>query len=454
MKKFVLKAAVLAIGALAGVSAFAAAVDIDAASPTSVKYASEATVSGTTLLNAGAAADQTATVAFGASFGSDVTAYVRVDVAGGTFAGSPTLAVDDDAAAAATVTVAQSGAGYIIYAVSPTAGNGLSSTELATIDTSAAGINVTGKGGVTLQYRLFETLTAAANPATNNTLKDTGAKSYISFANALTTTITSMTKTADVAASPSYSAFTSATAPLAKVSIAVDGGVALLTGAAASAGGLLGATSDVTFTGTFSFLKGSAEAYGDNVVKSRLFLNNNVSCAAGAPTVAAATTVAADSAEFLNVAAATLVQDHYLCMTAEGSNEITTGTYTADINYEPQASYTVSDISGQSSGEIKRNGVRMVAPITNQPVGWYSRLIITNTGTTNRDYTVTAVSEDGKTVNLTGAASAGTVNAGKMVTIDLDQLVSVVLSPAPANQGVRYSLVVTVNAPQSEIDGD
>jgi len=459
MKKFVLKAAVLAIGALAGVSAFAA---VDLTNPTPLKYANEATVSGTTLLSAvagGAVAAQTATHPFGASLGTDVTAYVRVDITGGAFNGNPTIAVNDSGGGAALVSVAQTGAGYVIFAVSPAAGENLVSTEVLTITTdtdiatAASGVNVTSKAGVKLQYRLYETLTAAANPGSSFSLKDSGAVSYIAFANALTTTVSSLTKTADVASSPSYSAFTSATTALAKVTVAVDNTVALLTGAQATAAGLLTDDSDVSFAGTFAFLKGAAETYATAGVKARLYLNDDADCSAGAKTVAAATTVTASSAVFEDVAAADLVQDNWLCMTAEGTNEITTGTYTADVDFDPQASYTVTDVSGQAAGEIKRNGVRMVAPITNQPAGWYSRLIITNSGTTNRDYTVTAVSEDGKTVSLTGAAAQGTVNAGKMVTIDLDQLVSVALSPAPANQGVRYSLVITVNAPQSEIDG-
>lgn len=455
MKKFALKTAVLAIGALAGVSAMAAAVNLDAASPTAIKYANEANVSGTTRLAHGAAADQTATVTFGASFGTDVTAYVRVDIAGGTFATNPTLAVNDSNAAAATVSVAQTGTGYVIFAVTPTSGFNLVSANATTIDTdtdnadpAVGGINVTAKGNVTLQYRLFETLTAAANPTSTNTLKDTTAKNYAVFQNALTSTVTALTKTADVAASPSYTAFTNSTGALAKVSVAVDTAVAQLTGAAMSAGALFAATSDVAFNGDFTFAKNDDGTY-TGAALNRLFLRDNEDCTAGANTVAAASALSATKAEFNNIAAATLVDDHWLCATPEGTPEIAPGTFTIDVNYEPQTGFTVADIAGTAAGEIKRNGVRMVAPMTNQPAGWYSRLVLTNTGTSARQYTISAVAENGTTVTLSGAAASGTLAAGKTVNIDLDQLVTITGTGAKP----RTSLVVTVNAPQSEIDG-
>jgi len=448
MKKFALKTAVLAIGALAAASAFA--VNLDAASPVSVKYANDLTVSGTVNLRDGAAATQTATTAFGASFGTDVTAYVRVDVVGGTLAGTvpSTAFAVNGSVGAATVSVAQTGAGYVIFAVTPAAGENLVSSNTATIDTDVGtltGLNVTGKAGVTLQYRLFETLTAAANPASNNTLKDTGAKAYITFANALSETVTGLNAVADVAAAPSYTLFVGggATKPIAKLAGAVDTTVAKPSGAAIAAADILTNLSDVTVAGDFVLAKNDAGTY-TGAALNRVFLNNASTCAGG--TTVNATALTATTATFTDVSAANLAQDMWVCVTAEGTPEINTSSYNVSIAWDEQTGYTATDVAGAAAGTISRNGVRMVAPLVQIPSnGWYIRLALTNTGSSPRDYTVSAVTETGATFVLSGEAAGGTLPMGTTKIVDLHTF--------PALVGKRASLVVTVNAPQSEIDG-
>jgi hypothetical protein len=451
MKRFTHKAVAVAVGALMGGSAMAAAVTLDSGT-TPIKYASETTISTSVTLRDGAAADQRASTAFGASLGQNVAAYARVDISGGTFNSAPDanmFAVNDSNGTAASVNVAQSGSDYVIFSVTPGTGFNLVSSNNATIDTDASGvkgITVTNKNGVTIRYRLFETLTAAANPTANNTLKDTGAKNYITFASALSQTVTPLTATADVGALPSYTAFTGGgTKSIAKVTVAVDNTVALISGAAASAGGLLTANSDVVFSGDFTFLKNANGTY-TGAALSRVFLGNAVGC--GGATVAAATTLTATTATFTDIAAATLVNDHWLCLTPEGSTEIPAGSYTAAIDYVEQTGIAVADVSGVGSGSITRNGVRMVAPIVNVPPGWISRLVLTNTGSSARDYTIAYVAENGTTVTPSGAAVSGSLAANKTSVIDLSQTLAIA-----GTNGARTSLVVTVNAPQSQIDG-
>lgn len=452
MKKFALKSAVLAIGALATASAFAA-VNLDAGTPTPVKYANELSISGPTQLRHGAAADQTATTAFGASFGTDVTAYVRVDIAGGTLSGTAAataFAVNDSNGVAATVSVAQSGAGYVIFAVTPSAGHNLVAANSATIDTDTGtltGVSVSAKTGVTLQYRLFETLTAAANPASNNTLKDTGAKSYIAFQNALSITVTGLNAVADVAASPSYTQFTGAvlTTPVAKLATAVDTSIAKADGSAIAAGDILTANSDVTVAGDFNLAKNDAGTY-TGAALTRVFLNNAAACNGG--TTVNATTLSASTANFTNVAAATLAQDMWACVTAEGTPEISPATYNVSVAWDEQTGYAVTDVTGAAAGTITRNGVRMVAPLAQVPSSsWFVRLALTNSGSADRQFTIAVIDED--TGQVASLANVGTtLLAGKTKVIDLHTA----LTFAGA-QPKRASLVVTVNAPQSEIDG-
>lgn len=456
MKSFTLKAVAVAVGALVGGSVMAAAVNLDAAAPVSIKYASERVITTNLDLRDGAAADQTATVALGASLGVDVAAYVRLDLVGGTFNGTPVAAmfVVTGSVGLASVNVAQTGVGYVIFSVTPLPGENLVGTNVATIDTdtgTATGIRVTGKTGVTMQYRMFETLTAAANPTALNTLKDAGAKPYAAFKAALTSTVTALTATADVAAVPSYTTFTgaAATKSVAKVEIAVDAAVALASGAASTAAGLLAATSDVTFSGDFNLARNDALTF-TGAALARVFLYDAEACTGGANTVGSATTLTAGTATFTDVAAATLVATHYLCLTAEGTPEIAPSSYTASVDYVEQTDYVVADVAAAAAGQVVRNGVRMVAPLINQPTGWFSRLVLTNTGSSARDYSISYLTEDGTTVVATGAGSSGSLAAGKTTLINLPDVLTI--TPG-AGLGVRASVVVTVNAPQSAIDG-
>ena len=451
MSKHVLKAVALAVGAFIAGSV-QAQVNIDATSPTTVKYANEQNI-GTApwTLRDGAAATQTATTAFGASFGTDVAAYVRVEVAGGTLTGTvpTTMFAVAGSNGAATVSVAQSGAGFVIFAVTPLAGGNLVAANLASIDTDVGtltGITVTDKAGVTLRYRLFETLTAAANPASNNTLKDTGAKPYIAFANAFSATLATANAIADVAASPSYTAFTgpATTRPLGTTTFTFTPH-ALASGAASSLATIFGATTTITAGGDFFLARNDDTTY-TGAALGRVRLSTTTDCTAGFTSAATLT----QSAATFTVIDTALTGTLTLCLTAEGTPEISPASYTLATNYVEETGFTVADTSALAAGNITRNGVRMVAPLFNQPAGWFSRLVMTNTGSGVRDYSISYLTETGTTIVATGVGSAGTLAAGKTTIIDLPSVVTI--TPG-AGLGARASLVVTVNAPQSEIDG-
>lgn len=450
MSKHVLKSVALAVGALVSSAAMSAAVDLDAASPTPVRYANELMISVATLLEDGAAADQTATAAFGASFGVDVTAYVRIEVAGGVLTGTPSFAVAGSNGAA-TVSVAQSGTGYIIYAVTPATGGNLVSANLATFDTdtgASAGVTVTTKDGVTLRYRLFETLTAAVNPTGTNTLKDTGAKSYIAFSNAFSTTLTTVSAVADVAASPSYTLFVGAPTnikPLGTVTFALASR-ALANGSVIALTDIFSGTNTFTSAGSFVLARNDDLTYTGSAL-TRVFLHTAADCTSG--TSVSAATLSATTATF-NRTAAQLTGTLTQCVQAEGTPEISPSSYTIAVNYVENTGYAVTDMTTASLGNITRNGVRMVAPLVNQPAGWFSRLVMTNTGSGARDYTISYLTEEGTTIVVTGAGNSGTLAAGKTTLINLPAVTTI--TPG-AGLGVRASLVVTVNAPQSEIDG-
>lgn len=456
MKKFALKSVVLAVGALAGASAFAAAVNLDASSPVSIKYAAEKTIGATQLLEDGVAADQTASVALGASFGADVTAYIRVDLSSNaTFTGSPAISATGvvcatgAAGAAATSSVSQGGNGqsYVIFALSPAATQCLSAAGTVTIDTdtgASSGITVTDKNNVTMTYRLFETLTAAANPASNNTLK-TKAATYISWANALAVTVTpSANATADVAATTgSYTNFTpTGITKLAEIGVALTAH-ALPDGTAVAAGDILEDTTKITWTGDFTGARSTgATPYDANAI-GRVTLRG-ANCAAAATTFTGTKTLNATTMVIPEVAAADLAT-HSLCYAPSTAFEIVPADYSVTVDLTAKTGFAVSDKT-DAAGKVVRNGVRMVAPLVQTTPGFLSRLVMTNTGSAARAYTVSAVSEDGVTVVLSGAGASGTLAAGKTTVIDLPSVSTI-------TGATRTSLVVTVNAPQSEIDG-
>ena len=108
--------------------------------------------------------------------------------------------------------------------------------------------------------------------------------------------------------------------------------------------------------------------------------------------------------------------------------------------------YAVSPISNVYVGQIVRNGTVLQAPLVNVPGGWYSRLVLTNTGSLDRDYEITVQGEDGNTIGT--ANLTGTVPAGKTLVIDDLKEVLTSFSGAP-----RATIIVTVAGPNNQIQG-
>jgi len=445
-------AAVLAL--LASGQGFAQ-VNLDATAPVPISYASERNISTATTLRDGAAADQRARALFGASLGTDVPAYARLDLGGAKFAGTVNPAMFSVSASvnAANISVSQSGDGYVIFAVTPQSGANLVGSNQANIDTDVGaltGLVVESKGDVTLRYRLFETLTAAANPAPDNTLKDTQAVKYVEFTRAFGTAVSTSSAVADVGANPSYTAFVAAGGSATLKPLGTITGTlstrALISGAAAGVTDLLQPVSTVTATGDFMPIRNADSTY-TGAALARLTLNSANDCSGA--NINAATLDAATATFTLSAAQAASART--LCMNlGTGSYEINPGTYALSASYTAQANFTLPAFAAATSGTITRNGVRMVAPLVNQPAGWFSRLVMTNTGSADRQYTISTMSENGTLVTAAGAGAAGTLASMKTTLIDLPSVVSI--TPG-AGLGVRASLVVTVNAPQSEIDG-
>ena len=141
-----------------------------------------------------------------------------------------------------------------------------------------------------------------------------------------------------------------------------------------------------------------------------------------------------------------------LLLITEPGEVIQESEYRLTLNADPAAPtvYAVSDISNVYIGEIVRNGTQLQAPLAQLPGGWLSRLVLTNTGSLDRGYTISVQGETGKTFvldNLTGVVPAN----GTLVIEDLNEVI-VSTSGGPTN-GKRGTINVTVEGPNNQIQG-
>jgi len=451
---FALKAATFAVSALFASQTFAV-VNLELATPVAVKYASEQNVAaaGTVLTHSnavGSLANQTATVKLGATLAADATAFVRVDLTNGVFAGAvPTFAVlSQDAAAATTaavVSIAQGGAvgdNFVIFSVAPPASNHLVGSEVATF--VANDVKVTAQNTVGIQYRLFESLSNAVSLATP--LKNTSAN-FIEFSPALTFTKEAYngndtSVVADVsAANGAYTKFTGGLTKKAvsKLTMALNA-VALQSGTTAALISVLGNANGITLSGDFS-LAANTDGTFTGAALTRVNLNSDSACATP---VANAATVTGTTATFAStLTAANLTGTTYLCLEANGTSEIAASAYTGTLTPAANNGFKIANQT-LNVGAITRNGTVMVAPLAQIPAGWISRLVLNNIGSSDRTYTVRAVNEAGTTITLSGAAASGTLTANSTTVVDLSTTMA---------GGARGTLVVTVNGPEAQIEG-
>lgn len=403
MKKLILAAAV----ATAYSGAAFAATDLDTATGSGGTYASEATFGGPTQnLAAGAAADHTGTAAFGASFATGFVAYVRFDIAGGTFTApvaNTAYTVQDSAPAAATVSVAQggtAGSNYVIFAVAPSAGTeNLVAANIGTF--VAGGITVADKGGVTLRYRLYETLTNAANQTLD--LKDTGAGNWLSFANAITVTAgTAQTAIADVAATNgAYTAFlTAPTTEKAVAAVTVSHTArATLAGAATLAATVVADTNSMTINGDF-------------VARATATTGVDLSTAADCSnTIGGTTLTVSDAAATLSgITAANLVSGApiYVCYTVNGTTAIPEASYTGSVDVVGQTGYVPNDGS-TGTGSITRNGTILKAAFAEGTSngGFSTTVTLSNNGTIPAPFMTSCITTAGRVAGNGGSIPAG-----------------------------------------------
>lgn len=426
-----------AFAALSG-SAFATVTLDPVTASTPAKYASELVSDNVTLTNAATSLQLSFKPTWGVAAGNHL--YVRIDLTNGKF---KTALANTSLATAPTTTETVSisaggttGSTFVIFDVSDTAGVQLTHTY----DLTPADLTMVSAASDISAKVSFYTDASAASAGSSATVGTVLSGAYVTKAAALTTTFAPDTTTAVVpkdfkefaASSTTGGPVAGKTALLGKVSTVLNSVLVPATGAAVAATDLA-TSSNLVATGDFSAVGATGSVF--------------TSLGADCTSVAVASlNTAKTTATFTGFAGASLVPTNaFICYTVDGATAVPAQTVTGVLTFAGQVSPAVIPTASNTVGNITRDGTTMVAPLAQIPAGWLSRLVLTNHGSIARAYTVRALDVGGVTATLTGAAASGTLAANSTTVVELPDTMT--------TSNNRATLVVTVAAPQSTVDG-
>lgn len=335
---------------------------------------------------------------------------------------------------------------------------GIPATALITVPGARS---ITSATSATCSYSLYDTPSQAQNGGTVGLITTTGMRPAATFVSSLALRTVNSSRIADVEASPSFSRFTTGEVneDLARVFFGLRNAVSVAIGDATPlaqpriADGTVPATPAVfvgtganhVVTGDFSLAANADGTFG-TAGAARVYFNNTADCLKGAAgTFVNASAVTASSATF-NTGAAE-VNGRFFCVATRTGNLIAASDYTQTFNAASAdpATYAVTNIGPVALGSITRNGSSLQAPFVQVPAGWLSRIVLTNTGSVARPYTITAQTETGTTVTL-GAAATGSIPANGTIVLNTSDIATFTGSP-------RGTLNASVAGPNSQIQG-
>ncbi|WP_422012253.1 hypothetical protein [Roseateles sp.] len=453
MKKYVLKATALAIGALVGGSAVADT-NLDTGTVTGGTYAKELnynSISPSTGTAITATPTVTSKLGFGVSAGQN--RYIRVNLVGAKFHGGLTAAdlVNTSRAFNNTVLAAggQAGDSYAIFQVTADTTNGNQASDVVTFK-PLLGYDVTsGNANVQVQFRLFETATAAvAN--TDSTWLYAASGDLLQFATGLQFSVTgALNSTADVA--QSFTKFKTVAgsgkisdtlAKLGQVTSSAVTGVLNATGAQVTYAQLVGAGT-TTPTGTKVVLKGDFSAAATNGV----FLATDAACSTLVSNVAAAAAPTATGADI--VTGANPLTGAYVCYATTGTTPIVASSYTAAVAYANATNSTTTNPSAQNLGSIDRDGTELLAPFATINSDYTARVFLTSSHTAPAKVTVKAWFADGSSC---AAQALPDLKPGTQQEYLIKDICPTITGTAGSNT-TRLSLRFTIAAPKNTVVG-
>lgn len=276
---------------------------------------------------------------------------------------------------------------------------------------------------------------------------------YLAFAPSYRLIATATEHTADVEAVPSFTSFvpdsdTNATTAFLGFSTVTYGlrdpdgtgpqtATFQINGTPMTLPTLLAAGTTVRVDGDYALAASTGATPYDVAARNRALLNGTAASAMTATTA----TFAVGNTAFAN---------NWLQLTRRAGAVIPAADYTATLRAvaaNPTV-YAVSDIGGVRLGSIVRNGTELQAPLAQIPAGWISRMVLTNTGSVARPYSLTILGETGNTIVTNAAGMTGSVPAGRTVVVDLPTNVFTSFTGAP-----RATIIANVAGPTKQIQG-
>jgi len=317
---------------------------------------------------------------------------------------------------------------------------------------------ITSATSATCAYSLYDTPSQAQNGGTTGLITTTGQRPAATFASSLALRSVNSSRIADVEAAPSFSAFTTGNTveDLAQVYFGLRNTVStaladspVLTQPRLADGTLpadpsvfIDATASHVVSGDFSLAANANGTFTGAALARVYFATSNACPTAGS---VAATALTSNSATF--EIGATEVNGLFFCVQNRSGNLIAASDYAQTFNAVSVAptTYAVTNIGPVALGSITRNGTSLQAPFVQVPAGWLSRIVLTNTGSVARPYTITAQTEAGTTATL-GTAATGSIPANGTIVLKTADIATFTGEP-------RGTLNVSVSAPTTQVQG-
>ncbi|WP_310152209.1 hypothetical protein [Luteimonas sp. 3794] len=454
MNKKILAAAI--VGGLFAGSAHAQ-VNLSATTANPVLIAQEANIGadGLTVLNPGGALTLQTNTNY--AFSDGEVRYARIQC-------SPNMVFPAAAASAVTLTGASvgnlNGVGTNAINFSITANGAVPSTAVL----SVAGPRIfTSREAVSCEYSLYDQPSQAASGGeTGRIAIQQGA--YAAFAASYGYNNTVFNSVASVEADPSFSDFltnttgtTANTARLGQIlfntreNVLTDADQPIgAAGTAVTLATILGTTTRHVVNGDFSAAANANGTFTGEALTRVFVATGTTTCAAATgATRVNATAVTATSATF---ATGNGVVAGGLCYTPRDGVAIPASDYSISLAPVSNDGYTASPAGPSAVGSITRDGTELQAPFVQVPAGWLARIAISNTGTSDRPYSLSVLSAnaDGSTTveafDLAADVKTGMIPAGTTRVIRLDDA-----SLAAAAR--RGTVIVNVAGPSNTVQG-
>lgn len=452
MKKYVLKATALAIGALVGGGAVAAVttvVDFDAATPTVNAYAKELNYTDANPLAPALAANGmnfTTKIGFGVSNGQ--TRYIRVDYANATLDAAHGAAnTDIDLPGGASVALVQGGAignSYVIYQITATADLPASSA----VNVAVPNLRVTSTAApVAVTYSLHETAVSAVAGTSGSGLLYSKTQNVATFSAGLKFALTTNSNTASV--EKSFKEFTGAisatTAKLGNIEFTVNS-VKKRDGTAVALSDLVQATTKIDLAGDFTAAAGADAAAKLNSV----YISTDANCG-GVGIASTSQNAALTTASFTVNTTAITGPAKGVCYVVTGGNsgaQIPSGTYTAGLTVTAASTTATADVAPATLGTITRDGTELIAPFATIHPDYVSRVFLSSQHTIDATVTATATTDDGSV--CAAGVTLPSLKAGKQLEYKMTDICP---SISGTGNATRMSVRFTIAAPKSKISG-